>query len=144
MEEFQNNFSRPLFIIIFRTKILFSGPYSILTGHTKVESVAYQVLKEPRKETRDYLYSYTCFTKPISEFAHFGKSNHKTKTKKASLIYKIALKEILLKRNATLNIKISISRPSECTEKFANVVYNDKVYVVCKLLLIKSWDGQFL
>ena len=44
MQEFQNIFSRPLFIIIFRTKILFSGPYSILTGHTKVESVAYQVL----------------------------------------------------------------------------------------------------
>ena len=37
-------FSTPLFIIIFRTKILFSGPYSILTGHTKVESVVYQVL----------------------------------------------------------------------------------------------------
>ena len=43
---FKNNFSRPLFIIIFRTKILFSGPYSILTGHTKVESVAYQVLRK--------------------------------------------------------------------------------------------------
>ena len=41
MEEFQNNFFRPLFTIIFRTKILFSGPYSILTRHTKVESVAY-------------------------------------------------------------------------------------------------------
>ena len=37
-------FSRPLFIIIFWTKILFSGPYSILTGHTIVESLAYQVL----------------------------------------------------------------------------------------------------
>ena len=44
MEEFQNNFTRPLSIIIFRTKILISGPYSILTGHIKVESVAYQVL----------------------------------------------------------------------------------------------------
>ena len=39
MEEFQNNFFRPLFIINFRTKILLSGPYSILTGHTNVESV---------------------------------------------------------------------------------------------------------
>ena len=45
MEEFQKKIARPLFIIIFRTKILFSGPYSILTGHTKVESVAYQVLR---------------------------------------------------------------------------------------------------
>ena len=36
-------FSRPLFINIFWTKILFSGPYSILTGHNKVESVAYWV-----------------------------------------------------------------------------------------------------
>ena len=36
---FKINFSRLLFIIIFSTKILFSGPYSILTGHTKVESV---------------------------------------------------------------------------------------------------------
>ena len=31
-------FSRPLFIIIFRKKILFSCPYSILIGHIKVES----------------------------------------------------------------------------------------------------------
>ena len=34
-------FSRPLFIIKFRTKRLFSAPYSILTRYTKVESVAY-------------------------------------------------------------------------------------------------------
>ena len=43
-QKFQKKFSRPLFIIIFMMKILFSGPYSILTGHTKVEAVAYQVL----------------------------------------------------------------------------------------------------
>ena len=41
----KNIFSRPLFIINFSPKILISCPYSILTGHTKVESVAYQVLK---------------------------------------------------------------------------------------------------
>ena len=100
-----------------------------------------------RAEKRNtWLYSDTCFTKPISEFAHFGKNDHKTKAKIASLIYKIVLKEILLKRNSTLNIKISISRPSKSTEKFANVVkYNDKVYVVCKVLLqIKSCNGLFL
>ena len=57
----------------------------------------------------------------------------------------MVLKEILLKRNATLNIKISISRPSRSTEKFAKVVkYNDKVYVVCKVLLqLKSCNGSF-
>ena len=44
MEKFQNIFCRPLFIILFRAKILFSGPYFILNGHTKVESVAYLVL----------------------------------------------------------------------------------------------------
>ena len=36
---FKNSFSRPLFIIYFNPKILIS------TGHTKVESVAYQVLR---------------------------------------------------------------------------------------------------
>ena len=102
-----------------------------------------------RAEKRNtWLYSDTCFTKSIYEFSTFWQKRHqnqKNKTKKASLIYKIVLKETLLKRNATLNIKISISRPSRSTEKFANVVeYNDKVYVVCKFLLIKSWDGQFL
>ena len=38
---FEITFSRPLFVIIFRVKISLSGLYSILTGHTKVESVAY-------------------------------------------------------------------------------------------------------
>ena len=37
-------FSRPLFIIIFRPKILFFVTYSILTGQTKVEFVIYWVL----------------------------------------------------------------------------------------------------
>ena len=37
-------FSRPLFIIIFRPKILFFVTYSILTGDTKVEFVIYWVL----------------------------------------------------------------------------------------------------
>ena len=45
MEEFQNIFSRPLFIIIFRPKILFFVTYSILTGQTKVEFVKYWVLR---------------------------------------------------------------------------------------------------
>ena len=36
MHSVRDFFSRPLFIIIFRVKILFSGPYSILTGLTKV------------------------------------------------------------------------------------------------------------
>ena len=43
--DFKKIYSRPLFIIIFRTKILFSGSYFILTGHTKVESVAYDGVK---------------------------------------------------------------------------------------------------
>ena len=38
-------FSRPLFIIIFRPKILFFVTYSILTGQTKVEFVIYWVLR---------------------------------------------------------------------------------------------------
>ena len=37
-------FSRPLFIIIFRPKILFFVTYSILTGQTKVEFFIYWVL----------------------------------------------------------------------------------------------------
>ena len=44
MKEFQIIFSRPLFIIIFRPKILFFVTYSILTGETKVEFVIYWVL----------------------------------------------------------------------------------------------------
>ena len=42
---FKNIFSRPLFTIIFRSKILFFVTYSILTGQTKVEFVIYWVLK---------------------------------------------------------------------------------------------------
>ena len=45
MEEFQKYFSRPLFTIIFRPKILFFVTYSILTGQTKVEFVIYWVLR---------------------------------------------------------------------------------------------------
>ena len=41
---FKNIFSRPLFTIIFRTKIVFFITYSILTGQTKVEFVIYWVL----------------------------------------------------------------------------------------------------
>ena len=37
--------SRPLFIIIFRPKILFFVTYSILTGQTKIEFVIYWVLR---------------------------------------------------------------------------------------------------
>ena len=44
MEEFQKYFSRPLFTIIFRPKILFFVTYSILTGQTKDEFVIYWVL----------------------------------------------------------------------------------------------------
>ena len=43
---FKNIFSRPLFTIIFRPKILlFFVTYSILTGQTKVEFVIYWVLR---------------------------------------------------------------------------------------------------
>ena len=41
---FKNIFSRPLFTIIFRPKILFFVTYSILTGQTKVEFVINWVL----------------------------------------------------------------------------------------------------
>ena len=41
MEEFQNIFPRPHFIIIFRPEMLKFHPYSILTGDTRVEFVIY-------------------------------------------------------------------------------------------------------
>ena len=41
---FKNIFHRPLFIIIFRPKMLKFHPYSILTGDTRVEFVIYCVL----------------------------------------------------------------------------------------------------
>jgi hypothetical protein len=45
---FKNIFSRPLFTIIFRPKILFFITYSILIGQTKVEFVIYWVLNSFR------------------------------------------------------------------------------------------------
>ena len=44
-------FSRPLFIIIFRPKMLFFVKYSILTGDTKVEFVIYWVFRIPIQNT---------------------------------------------------------------------------------------------
>ena len=41
---FKNIFSRLLFIINFRMKILISDPYSILTGSTMVEFLIYCIL----------------------------------------------------------------------------------------------------
>ena len=44
MEEFQNIFPRPLFILIFRPEMLKFHPYYILTENTRVEFVIYSVL----------------------------------------------------------------------------------------------------
>ena len=52
-----------LFIIIFRAKISISGPYTILTGHIKVESVAYQVLSEIVLCQAQYLLWHALLTK---------------------------------------------------------------------------------
>ena len=45
-KNFKIIFSRPLFINIFRPKILFFVTYSILTGDTKVEFVIYDLLSQ--------------------------------------------------------------------------------------------------
>ena len=52
---FKNNFSRPLFTIIFRPEMLKFHPYSILTGDTRVEFVIFCVL----------IYIFLCFKKVL-------------------------------------------------------------------------------
>ena len=79
MEGFQKKYSRPLFTIIFRPKILFFVTYSILTGQTKVEFVIYWVLSPFVFQTvtaRSSLYeNKVLFTKPFQAFLSFKEKN---------------------------------------------------------------------
>ena len=72
--DFKINFSRPLFTIIFRPKMLFFVTYSILNGQTKVEFVIYWVLNILELFSKTCLYrmcgSYNIFKKVLIFFAY--------------------------------------------------------------------------
>ena len=102
-------FSRPLFIIIFRPKMLFFVTYSIMTGQNKVEFVIYWVLRQSRRKIRKSrcikieLIPQKLFNPIIKDFA-IGKRNFQGTTNL------IALDLIPLKASKSLALQSKNSR----------------------------------
>ena len=165
MEEFQNSFFRPLFFIIFRKKILFSGPYSILTGHTKVESVAYQVLSKglPSSEGSgtlgDLTLNFPTFSKPILNLDFYIKtdqgstqvSNIQENNVESCTNFRFCHQAPIFQLRLFLgpifgqkifSIKQTLKMDKKCTEKVLlqlQIAFFDKIKI---FIFAKIWDSE--